>query len=95
MLFLFKILWYPCISDKSLDMIQWLSFIYQNMNNFLAADESELISPKKNKKIKFGKVLKGIKVPKPKSKTKKGSVTNDSESVADDLVIESSKVWFY
>ncbi|XP_063688152.1 jouberin-like [Bolinopsis microptera] len=57
------------------------------------ADQSELISSKKNKKMKFGKVLKGkMKVAKMKGKAKKGSTGNESESVADDLVIESSKV---
>ena len=43
--------------------------------------------------MKFGKVLKGkMKVAKMKGKAKKGSTGNESESVADDLVIESSKV---
>ncbi|KAL5250908.1 hypothetical protein ACHWQZ_G016595 [Mnemiopsis leidyi] len=57
------------------------------------ADQSELISPKKGKKSKFGKVLKGkMKAAKSIGKSKKTPARNDSESVADDLVIESSKV---
>ena len=60
---------------------------------FSLADQSELISPKKGKKSKFGKVLKGkMKAAKSIGKAKKTPTRNDSESVADDLVIESSKV---
>ena len=60
---------------------------------FVSADQSELITSKKAKKIKFGKVLKGkMKAAKLKGKTKKNPTGNDSESVADDLVIETSKV---
>jgi hypothetical protein len=52
-----------------------------------------LISSKKSKKIKFGKVLKGkMRGAKSKGKTKKNLPGSDLESAVDDLVIESSKV---
>lgn len=70
------------------------TFVKDDAENAETEEEkSELIeSPKKGKKFgKFGKALKD-KIKTPKSKRKKNSNVNDPESVADDLVIESSKI---